>query len=209
MAERSAPIPVSMKNSKHRNTLAEPGVVSPRIGRRVGLWFLRELREMVPPVIFFFTGFNIIVLTTNLILADYSKSVGNFMLATGAALLVAKAVLIANPLPLMRRYDRAALIRPILFKTVVYWVIVGVVRLLEHFIEFSLVDTHPVRDFLPHMIATFSWHRFAAIQIWILVLFLIYVSATEFSHLLGKGKLWDALFSRRPPETPSNRRQGS
>ena len=35
---------------------------------------------------FFAVGFNLIVLTTDLILADYRRSVGNFMVATmGAA----------------------------------------------------------------------------------------------------------------------------
>ncbi len=36
----------------------------------------------------------------------------------------------------MRRYDRAALIKPILFKTVFYWVIVFFARLLERFVHF-------------------------------------------------------------------------
>jgi hypothetical protein len=33
-----------------------------------------ELGEILPPTIFFFVGFNLIVLTTNLILADYFVS---------------------------------------------------------------------------------------------------------------------------------------
>jgi hypothetical protein len=45
------------------------------------------------------------------------------MPATMAALVVGKAVLVANKIPLLRRYDRAPLIQPILFKTVFYWVI--------------------------------------------------------------------------------------
>src|SRR6516162_10173232 len=59
--------------------------------RRVAAWALHELYEILPPVIFFFVGFNLIVLTTNLILADYSAAVGNFMLATTGALVVGKA----------------------------------------------------------------------------------------------------------------------
>jgi hypothetical protein len=180
--------------------------MSAGIARRAGRWALHELRETVAPVIFFFIGFNIIVLTTNLILADYLKSVGNFMIATVSALVVGKAVLIANAMPLLRRYDHAPLVQPILFKTVVYWAFVALVRLLEHFVEFVLVDDNPVQAFLPHMIATFSWHRFAAIQIWILVLFLIYETATEINHLLGAGKLWEALFVHRPSELQLKRR---
>ena len=152
------------------------------LGRRVGIWFLHELYEILPPTIFFIIGFNLVALTTNLILAQYSVAFASFMLVTAAALVVGKAVLVAYTLPFLGHYDRAPLIQPILLKTVVYWAIVFVARLLEHFVRFCLVEHNPVGSFLPHMIATFSWDRFAAIQIWIFVLFLIYVTGSELNH---------------------------
>ena len=175
--------------------------------RRVGAFFLHELREILPPTIFFFVGFNLIVLTTNLILAQYAVAFASFMLATAAALVVGKAVLVANAMTFLRRYDRAPLIQPILFKTVCYWAIVFVARLLEHFIRFWLIEHNPVGEFLPHMIATFSWHRFAAIQLWILVLFLIYVTASELNELFGDGELRRIFLTYRPSELQLNRRQ--
>jgi hypothetical protein len=177
------------------------------IVRRVGAFLLRELREMLPPTIFFFIGFNLILLTTNLLVANYGASFGGFMLATGAALVVGKAVLVANATQSIRRYNRAPLIRPILFKTVFYWAVVAVARLLEHWIRFWLVEHHPLGTFLPHMVATFDWHRFIAIQLWILVLFLIYETATELNHLFGEGELWHLLVTARPSELPLDRRQ--
>jgi hypothetical protein len=162
---------------------------------------------MLPPTIFFFIGFNLIVLTTNLLLANYDAQFSSFMLTTAAALVVGKAVLVANAMRSIRRYDRAPLIRPILFKVVFYWAIVFVARLLEHFVKFWLVEHHPIGSFLPHMIATFSWDRFIAIQLWIFVLFLIYVTATELNHLFGEGELWHILLTSRPSELPLNRRQ--
>ena len=129
------------------------------------------------------------------------------MLATAGALVVGKAVLIANTMPFLRRYDRAPLIQPILFKTLVYWAIVFLARLLEAFVHFRLIEHSPVSGFLPHMVAIFSWHRFAAIQIWILVLFLIYVTASELNHLFGEGQLLRILFTHRPSELQLNRRQ--
>jgi len=186
---------------------AKPSVAPIGFGCRTGLWLLREVREMVAPTVFFFAGFNLIVLTTNLVLADYFITVGNFTLATVSALVVGKSVLIANTIPLLRRYDdRAPLIQPILFRAVVYTVIVALVRVLEHFVEF-LLDHHPVRDFVPHMITTFSWHRFVAIQIWILVLFLFYVTASEFNDLLGPGELRRLLFGRRSSELQLERQR--
>ena len=196
---------ISSIDKRRSKTAAEP---TPASGvRRAGAWLLHELHEILPPLIFFFVGFNLIVLTTNLILADYAVAFANFMLATGGALIVGKVVPVVNALPFLGRYDRAPLIQPILFKTFVYWTAVLLARLLEHFIEFWLIDHHPVSDFVPYMISTFSWHRFAAIQVWILVLFLIYLTASELNHLFGNGELWRILFTRRPSELQLNRRQ--
>src|SRR5271163_3115592 len=177
------------------------------VAHRIGAWILHEWLEMLPPTIFFFAGFNFIVLTTNLLVAQYLVAVSSFMLATLAALVVGKAVLVANKMSLLRRYDRAPLIQPILYKTAFYWVVVFVVRLLEHFVRFCLVEHHPIGDFLPHMVATFSWDRFAAIQMWIFVLFLIYVTGSELNHLFGDGELRRILFTRRRSELQLNRRQ--
>ena len=176
------------------------------IAWRIGARLLHEVREALPPTIFFFVGFNFIVFTTNLLVAEYLVAVSNFMLATVAALVVGKAVLVANVMPLLRRYDRAPLIQPILFKTAFYWVVVFFARLLERFVHFSL-EGNPPGDFFPYLITTFSWHRFSAISLWILVLFLIYVTATEFSHLFGPGELRRLFFTSRPSELQLNRRQ--
>jgi hypothetical protein len=168
---------------------------------------LRELREMLPPTIFFLIGFNLILLTTNLLVAGYGAAFGSFILATGAALVVGKAVLVANATRSIRHYDRAPLIRPILFKAAFYWAVVFVARLLEHWIRFWLVEHHPLGTFLPHMVAVFDWHRFIAIQLWIFVLFLIYETSTELNHLFGEGELWHLLITSRPSELSLNRRQ--
>ena len=175
--------------------------------RRAGAFFLREFLEILPPTIFFIIGFNLIVLTTNLILADYGAQFASFMLATAAALIVAKALLVANAMPVIRRFDRAPLIRPILFKTVFYSVAFFIARMLEHWIEYLLSKDYVFGGFLRHEMAAFSWDRFIAIQLWIVVLFLIYVTASEFNRLFGERELWDIMFTSRPSELPLNRRQ--
>ena len=203
---RSAPV---LDTDKTSNFGAPAEATDPPIGiaRRVCAFLLRELREMLPPTVFFFIGFNLIVLTTNLLVANYGASFGSFMLATGAALVVGKAVLVANATRSIRRYDRAPLIRPILFKAAFYWAIVFVARLLEHWIRFWLIEHHPLGTFLPYMVAMFDWHRFIAIQLWIFVLFLIYETVTELNHLFGEGELWHLLVTSRPSELPLDRRQ--
>jgi hypothetical protein len=105
-------------------------------------------------------------------------------------------VLVADALPFLRRFDNAPLIRPVLFKTIVYWAVVFLVRFLEKLVEYLFAGgTIPG---IPEYVTThFTWHRFAAIQIWIFVLFLVYTSAAELNSRLGNGELRKLFFSRR------------
>jgi len=204
-----------MRNAaaQNRDRTSEIDVTADRTGppagfvHRAGSFLLREFLEILPPTIFFFIGFNLIVLTTNLILTDYGGQFASFIIATASALIVAKALLVANAMPVIRRYDRAPLIRPILFKTVFYWAAVFIVRALEHWVRYRFGGDYVFGGFVPHVVANFSWDRFIAIQLWIFVLFLIYVTASEFNRLFGHGELRRILFTYRPSELQLNRRQ--
>ena len=155
----------------------------------------KEIREMVPPTLFFLVGFNLIVLTGHLLINDYRLQLFNYMVATTTALVVGKSVLLANALPFLRRFDGVPLIAPILFKTLVYCSAVLIVRFVEELIEYW-VSGGSLSGTLRHVREEFAWHRFAAVQIWIFVLFLVYTTATELAELLGKGELRRILFGR-------------
>src|SRR5262245_8336125 len=187
--------------------LAGRGPDAPTFPRRIGVRILHELRSAVPPTVFFFVGFNFIVMTTNLLVADYAVAVSSFMLATMAAFVVGKAVITANAMPFMKLFDRAPLIQPILFKTAIYWVAVFFTRLGERFVHFSIIDGNHPDGFLEYLVSSFSWHRFTAVSLWIFALFLIYVTASEFSQLFGPAEMRRLLFTYRPSELQLNRRQ--
>jgi hypothetical protein len=173
---------------------------------RVMTFVIKEFKEIVPPTLFFAAGFNIIVITTQLVLDDYFVQIGSFLIATATALVVGKAVLVANALPFLRRFDRAPLIQPIMFRTLVYFAVVFVVRFLEKIVEYWF-GGGTLAAIPEYMAEHFSWHRFAAIQIWIFVLFLIYVTATELNTLFGDGELSKILFTRRSSQLKLTRRQ--
>ncbi|MBV9250902.1 MAG: hypothetical protein JO227_16850 [Acetobacteraceae bacterium] len=162
-------------------------------------FIVEEIREAIPPVAFFLVTFNLVELTTQLILSEYFTRLANYMIATTTALIVGKAVLVAKALPFLRRFDAAPMIWPVLFKTSVYWGVVFVVRVLEQVIEYW-VRSGMVRG-VGHSIATeFSWDRFAAIQIWIFALFLLYTFLTELNTRLGGDELYRMLFTRQRRE---------
>jgi hypothetical protein len=169
---------------------------------RLLAFVVEELREIWPPTLFFAISFNLIVLTTQLILSDYLIHLWNFMLATTAALIVGKSVLVANALPFLRRFDKAPLIRPVLFKTVVYWAIVFVVRFLEKLVEYLLAGGK-LSKIHEYVSTHFTWDRFTAIQIWIFVLFLVYNSVAELNKRVGHGKLAKIFFAEPLSEVNS------
>jgi hypothetical protein len=113
----------------------QPGVGDVKITLSASL--IKELKEVLPPkTVFFAVGFNLIVLTIDLILADYLRTFVSFLVATTTALVVGKSVLVADAMPSLRPFDNAPIIQPILFKTAVYWVVVFTVRFLEKLAEY-------------------------------------------------------------------------
>jgi hypothetical protein len=194
---------ISSNDERKSVSAAEPAPASR--ARRAGAWFLHELYEILPPVIFFpgrvqpdrtddeFDPRRLLRRRRQLHDRHYCCACRG---QSGAG----------RRCDAFSRYDRAPLLEPILFKTVVYWVFAFIARLLEALVEF-LMQGHSLGEFLPHLVSTFSWHRFAAIQIWIFVLFLICVTASELNELFGQGELRRIFLTHRPSELQLNRRQ--
>ena len=174
--------------------------------QRVVTWWLAQVKHALPPTIFFFVGFNLILLTKRLILQEHGIEFSGFFTATVAALLVGKAVLVTDNLPFMRRFDGAPMIQPILFKSAIYWLCVLIVRLAEELIRFVAAGG-PIADFGDHLVSHFSLARFLSIQIWLMVLFLAYVTIHELNELFGDGELYRLFFRWRSSEAKLTRRQ--
>jgi hypothetical protein len=181
--------------------------VTPSRWAKLGSSLLHEFREVVPPTVFFFVGFNLVLFTKRLFLEQYLIAYTGFLVATTGALIIGKVVLVANKMPFLRRFDYAPLAYPILFKTVVYTGLVFVARLLELLVHY-LVNSGELGGgrFVEHLLGEFSWSRFIAIQLWIFVLFLAYVTASELNALLGDGELFRIFFTRRSTALKSARR---
>ena len=174
--------------------------------RRAFDWLLEQMLHMLPAVIFFFVGFNLILWTKWLILKERGIEYSGFVAATLAALLVGKAVLVVDKLPFMRRFDGAPLIQPIGFKTAIYWVVVFAFRLGEALVHF-VVDGGALGDFPAFLAAKFSWPHFLSIQLWLMVLFLVYVTIHELDLLFGDGELFRLFFRWHSSEAKLTRRQ--
>ncbi len=189
--------------------MSQPAIAAPTptpLLRRVVTWWLAQVKHALPPTIFFFVGFNLILWTKRLILQEQGVEFSGFFTAIVAALLVGKAVLVTDNLPFMRRFDGAPMIQPILFKSAIYWLCVLIVRLAEGVIHF-VAEGGAIAAFGDHFVDHFSLARFLSIQIWLMVLFLVYVTIHEVNELFGDGELYRLFFRWRSSEAKLTRRR--
>jgi hypothetical protein len=108
-----------------------------------------------------------------------------------------------NP-PFMHRFDGAPMIQPILFKSAIYWAWVFIVRLVEGLVHF-IAGGGAITEFPAYVVERFAWSRFLSIQLWLMVLFLIYVTIHELDMLLGDGELYRLFFRWRSSEAKLTR----
>jgi hypothetical protein len=174
--------------------------------RRVFHVWLRAIHHLLPPTLYFFVAFNLISFTTDLLVRNYWFHLTTFLLSTATALVVGKVVLVVDRVRLIDKFRGAPLIQPILYKTVFYSLVVLLVRLLEKIVHFAL-EAKGFGQAFETSVHDFTWHRFAAVHIWIFICFLIYVSATELNALLGEGQLVRLFFRHRSAEHRLTRRQ--
>jgi hypothetical protein len=81
-----------------------------------------------------------------------------------------------------------------------------IVRLAEALVYF-LAAAGAIADFPAHLAEQFSWSRFLLIQVWLMVLFLIYVTTHELNMLFGDGDLYRLFFRWRSSEAKLTRRK--
>jgi hypothetical protein len=158
-----------------------------------------EIVEIIPPTVFFFAAFQVIAFTRALMLEEYGIRVSTFVTASIAALVVAKVVLIADLLPFLNRFPEKPLIYNVVWKTVVYLAASLVVRYVEHLIPFvrqhgDLVMAN--RRLFDEVV----WPHFWAVQIWLVVLFLVYSALRELVRVLGRDRVLSMFFGARRPK---------
>ena len=153
-----------------------------------------EIEALIPPTVFFFGSLLMIGLVRALLLRGHRDRHATTPLAMlVAALVLAKAVLLADLWPAINRYPDKPLVYNVLWKTLIYSAVATLLHYLEHLIDFwrhagGFMAAN--RLMLAHMI----WAHFWAIELIILVLVLDYCVIAEFSRVLGPKKLREMFF---------------
>jgi len=156
-----------------------------------------EFLAMLPPAIFFFVMLQLVALIRTLMLKGTGIAASTPLQITLSALLLGKAVLVADLLPVINRYPDKPLIYNIAWKTMIYLLVAMLLHYLEHLVDFwreagSLVAGNK------KLLAEIVWPHFWAIQILLVVLILMYCTMHEFARLLGRDRVLEMLFGTRP-----------
>lgn len=155
----------------------------------------REFVEILPVTVFFLIALHLIAFSKHLVLAEEGIVYDGMVAATVGALVIAKVVLVADKLTIMRLYRGRPLYRPILYRTVLYTLCVLAVRGLEMLVR-NAIHKGGLMSGLEAARAEFVWAHFTFVQVWVFVLFLVYVTAVELCDELGMHALRQALFFR-------------
>ena len=156
----------------------------------------REFRQLVPVTLFFLVSFQLLALTKALMLGAYGIRVTTFFGALVAALVVAKVVVIADPLPFENRFPDKPLIYNVVWKTMIYFVASVAVRYVEHLIHFWR-QTGEFAAANRRLLDEIVWPHFWAVQLWLLILLFLYCSMRELVRALGAERIAQA-FLRTP-----------
>lgn len=157
---------------------------------------LRELREMVPPAIFFGLGFNALVETLQAMANDSGPEPTTHLAATLGALIVAKGVLLADMMPFLDHFARRRRILQILWKSTFYFLSTTLLHLLERTINAVRAPGGLASGFTEEAQAI-DWSQFWIVQMWLAILIFSYTALMQMVRDLGHESVYQAFFSEQ------------
>lgn len=156
--------------------------------------------EILPPTIFFFTAFVLILTTKRMILSEYQISWTGFGAAVVGAVLAGKVVLMVDKLPLVNQFPDRPLIYNTLWRSLLYFLAALVVRYLDQLVHF-LRRHDGFMEANRQMLAEVVWPHFWLLQMWLAVLFLIFCALRELTRAIGRDEFVHMFFGGRINKT--------
>jgi len=156
-----------------------------------------EFFKLLPPMIFFFVALHIVAFIHVLMLKKTGIAPSSSVSIAVAALILGKAVLIADILPFINRFPNRPLIYNAAWKTVIYWLISVAIHYVERLIEFwRHANSFDAAN--QKLLAEIVWPHFWAIQIILFVLIAMYCTVHELVRVIGREKVMRIFFGPMP-----------
>jgi hypothetical protein len=156
-----------------------------------------EFFKILPPTIYFFVALHLVMFVRVLMLEGTGLSPYSSASIAITALVLGKAVLIADMLPLINRFPDKPLIYNIAWKTVIYLLLSAVLHYLERLIDFWR-ETGSFVAGNEKLLSVIIWPHFFAIQILLFVLIAMYCTVHELVRVIGREKALRIFFGPMP-----------
>lgn len=163
--------------------------------------FLEKVKEeflaIVPPTVFFFVSLHVVAVIRALMARGTPYQPSSTVAIAISALILGKAVLIADLLPGINRFPERPLVYNVIWKTTLYLIFATAIHFAERWVEFAR-ESHSVSLGWDEMTAQIVWPHFWAIEILLLVLVLLYCTARELVRVIGREKVTRIFFGPLP-----------
>ena len=156
-----------------------------------------EFFKLLPPTIFFFVALHIVMVVRILMLERTGLKPSSTISIAVAALILGKAVLIADMVPVINRFPNKPLIYNVAWKTVIYWLMATLIHYVERLIDFWRQTGGFVAG-NEKLMAEIVWPHFWAIQIILFVLIAMYCTMHELVRVMGREKVLRIFFGPMP-----------
>ena len=152
-----------------------------------------EFLKMVPPTLFFFIALHVVGLVRALMTRGQGLPPAGSLQIALLALILGKAVLVADMLPAINRFPDKPLVYNVAWKTVIYFVLASLIHYLER-----LYDAAKLAGSLAagnrQLLAEMIWPHFWGIQIVIFVVIFNYCAIRELGRALGEERIFRLFF---------------
>ncbi|CAN1210089.1 hypothetical protein TUMEXPCC7403_07830 [Tumidithrix helvetica PCC 7403] len=155
---------------------------------KIGKKIVSKIRHLLPVWLYFFIAFNTLAFTKALMLQDYGIKVSTFASATIGSLVVAKVVLLVGYLPFFEPFPKIPIIYNVGWKTLLYSFVGFIFQFIEHAIS--------SRNFASALEELGRLH-FWALQIWLVLLLLIWCITQELIHVIGAHRMKEIVLGIR------------
>src|SRR5262245_14527189 len=141
----------------------------------------------------FFLTLHLVAIVRVLMLQGSGIAVSTPLQVTVAALILGKAVLVADLLPFINLYPHKPLVYNVVWKTAIYFLVAALVHYLERLVDFWK-EAGSLAAGNQKLLAEIVWPHFWAIQILLLVLILFYCTMRELVRVIGRDKVLEIFF---------------
>jgi hypothetical protein len=152
-----------------------------------------ELLAVLPPTVFFFIALHVVGLVRVLMTKGTGLPVTSSAQIALAALIIGKAILLADLWPAINRFPEKPLIYNIVWKTVIYYVIASFIHYLERLYDFAK-EAGGIVAGNEKLLSEIVWPHFWGLQIILLVVILNYCVIRELGRVLGEERMTRIFF---------------